>query len=148
MNQQEAAALLAVAAAFDNRKPDADAALAWSLALADFDFISARDAVVAHYRESRDWIMPSDIVARIRTIVANRLRLFGTLTPPAEIQGEVDDEQRWRHWAREEVISGRALTPADLGCEDHTGKPKRDMAELGLLPNGDRGGFPQPIARP
>lgn len=34
----EAAALLAHAAGFDNRKPDAQAARAWAAALADLDF--------------------------------------------------------------------------------------------------------------
>jgi hypothetical protein len=52
----EAAALLTVAAAFDNRKPDADAAKAWSIALGDLPFFDCRDAVVAHYRKTDDWL--------------------------------------------------------------------------------------------
>lgn len=138
MNTQEAAALLAVAAAFDNRKPDADAATAWGIALAEFPFIMCRDAVVAHYRKSREWIMPSDVIAGVKRIAVELMRPFGTLIPPASIQGELEDEMRWQLWARDEIMSGRATRPADIGMDDVSGYPVRDLSELGFATNEPR----------
>lgn len=132
MNTQEAAALLAVAAAFDNRKPDADAAMAWAAALGDMEFNSCRDAVVGHYRESREWIMPADVVSRVRVIAAERMRPFGMLTPPSSIQGDVADERRWMLWARDEIVSGRATRPGDIGMDEPDDYPVRDLRELGI----------------
>jgi hypothetical protein len=82
VNTQEAAALLGIAAAFDNRKPDADAAKAWSVALDGFRFEDCRDVIVAHYRGSSDWLMPSHIIAGVKRIRAKRIADVGDLTPP------------------------------------------------------------------
>lgn len=138
MNTQEAAALLAVAAAFDNRKPDADAAMAWGIALKDYEFNSCRDAVVAHYRETREWLMPADVIAGVRKIGAERMRPFGLLTPPQSIQGDPVDEQKWRLWARDEIMSGRATRPGDIGMDDASDYPVRDLRELGIPVDGER----------
>ena len=142
MNTQEAAALLAVAAAFDNRKPDADAAMAWGIALEGYEFADCRNAIVAHYRETREWLMPSDVIDNIQALRAKRMEPFGRLTPPQHIQGDPADEMKWILWAREEIQSGRATTPADIGMDDPSGYPKRDLAELGIA-NEERGGFPR-----
>jgi hypothetical protein len=85
MTPQEAAALLAVAAAFDNRKPDADAAAAWALALNGLRFTDCREVVVAHYRASNDWLMPSHVIAGVRRIRDKRLALAGDPTPPPDL---------------------------------------------------------------
>lgn len=146
MNTQEAAALLAVAAAFDNRKPDPDAAMAWAAALGEYEFNSCRDAVVAHYRESREWIMPADVVTRVRQIAVERMRPFGTLVPPQHLQGDPADERKWFLWARDEIMSGRATRPGDIGMDDTSDYPKRDLRELGIDENGERGGFPRRLA--
>lgn len=82
MSPQEAAALLAVAAAFDNRKPDPDAALAWAHALEGFKPTDCRDAIVKHYRETREWLMPADVVSRVRAVQSERLRSLGEYQPP------------------------------------------------------------------
>lgn len=51
MNTQEAAKLLAVAAGFDNRRPDDLATAAWLELLGDFPYEHCRAAIVAHYRD-------------------------------------------------------------------------------------------------
>ncbi|KSU52872.1 hypothetical protein [Microbacterium enclense] len=51
MNTQEAAKLLAVAAGFDNRRPDDLATAAWRELLGDFTYEQCRAAIVAHYRD-------------------------------------------------------------------------------------------------
>lgn len=85
MNTQEAAALLAVAAAFDNRKPDPDAAMAWAIALEDVRFNDARDAVVAHYRTSSEWLMPQRVISEVKRIRAKRIAEAGDPTPPPDL---------------------------------------------------------------
>lgn len=144
MNTQEAAALLAVAAAFDNRKPDADAAMAWAAALHDVRFEDARDAVVAHYRESSDWMMPAMVTARVREQVSARHRRFGPLIPPASLEGDTDREREWFQWAFAEVSSGRALAPGDVRMDDTAFHKTRDLRELGINADAE----PRRLANP
>lgn len=66
MTPAQTAELLTIVAAYDRRTlGDADV-LAWSLALDDVDLADAKRAVVAHYRESRVFLMPSDVRALVR----------------------------------------------------------------------------------
>jgi hypothetical protein len=79
----EAAALLTVAAAFDNRKPDADQAKVWALALDGLRFIDCRDAIVTHYQSSREWLMPADVIRGVKRLRRDRRHTPGTSrTPP------------------------------------------------------------------
>lgn len=63
----DVATLLAFAAAFDRRTLGEADVLAWHTVLADVDLDDARQAVSAHYADTRDWIMPADIRQRVRT---------------------------------------------------------------------------------
>lgn len=74
MNATEISALLTVCASFDQRKPNPETVPAWLAALGDLDFLPCRDAVVAHYQESREWIMPADIRGRVRRARATAIR--------------------------------------------------------------------------
>jgi hypothetical protein len=85
MTPAEAATLLSVAAAYDNRKPDADAAQAWALALVGLRFLDCRDVVVAHYQKSGDWIMPHHVISEVRRLREKRLHLAGDPTPPPNL---------------------------------------------------------------
>lgn len=127
MTPAEAAALLAVAAAFDNRKPDADAAKAWSVALDGYRFEDCRDAIVAHYRSSSDWIMPAHVVAGVKRIRASRIDAVA-LTPPREL--DPDDTAAYQRWLAEErarvADGGQPSTPAAVGA-------RRNVAELGQI---------------
>ena len=124
MTPAEAAALLAVAAAFDNRKPDAAAAKAWSVALDGYRFEDCRDAVVAHYRSSSEWIMPAHVVAGVKRIRASRISAVA-LTPPRDL--DPDDTaayQRWLATERSLVADGHEPSaPQVVG--------RRNVAELG-----------------
>lgn len=44
----------------------------WAAALADVALDDARAAVVAHYRETRDRLMPADVVARCPSVSVDR----------------------------------------------------------------------------
>lgn len=135
MTPAEAAALLAVAAAFDNRKPDPDAATAWALALEDARFIDCRDSIVAHYRRSREWIMPSDVLGGVTLVRINRLKEFERkyrILPPAELADDIPAELAWRRDYERRICDGEITHPDQI---EHRGEflvPTRDVvAELG-----------------
>ncbi|MFI5938622.1 hypothetical protein [Actinoplanes sp. NPDC051494] len=68
MDKPEVVLLLTLAGTFDYRRVgDADVE-AWHLALDDIDFVDAKAAVVAHYRATRDRLMPVDVRQGVRTI--------------------------------------------------------------------------------
>lgn len=66
MNRNEAADLLAIAAAYDKRKVGESDVTAWQLALQDFSFSEATGAVVAHARDSKEYLTVFHIADRIR----------------------------------------------------------------------------------
>lgn len=74
MTPQEVAALLTAAAAVDDRiDPDAARVQAWhAILLPDCPFEFARDALVEHYRERRDCLMPADV--NVRWVVERKAR--------------------------------------------------------------------------
>lgn len=108
MTPAEAAALLTVCAAYDNRKPDADAAQAWALALDGLPFTDCRDVIVEHYRRSSDWVMPAHIRTAVRKIRDKRIAEAGDLTPP---RGLTDAQEReWLGEARRRIGDGETVT--------------------------------------
>ncbi|WBP89488.1 zinc finger domain-containing protein [Kitasatospora cathayae] len=66
MTPSQVAELLTMASAFDRRTVGKTDVMAWHLVLRDVDFEQAQTAVAAHYADTRDWIMPSDIRHRVR----------------------------------------------------------------------------------
>lgn len=107
MTPAEAAALLAIAAAYDNRKPDPDAAKAWSVALAGLRFEDCRDAIVAHYRTSTDWMMPGHVIAAVKRTRAARLAAAPPLTPPPDLTPL--ETVAWLRAARRTIANGEPL---------------------------------------
>jgi hypothetical protein len=108
MSPAEAASLLTIAAAFDNRKPDADQARAWSMALDGIRFEDARDAVVAHYRVSKEWLMPSEVIATVKRIRAKRIDDFGPFDPPPGVHDPLEYREYLANTRRQ--IADGALT--------------------------------------
>lgn len=103
VNTQEAAALLSVAAAFDNRKPDPDAATAWAAALDGLRFVDCRDAIVAHYRTSSDWLMPQMVIAGVKRIRTKRIHEYGPIEPPVDL--DPADTLAYTRWQRETLTA-------------------------------------------
>lgn len=137
MNQQEAAALLGVAAAFDNRKPDPDAATAWSVALDGLRFQDCRDAVIAHYRASSEWLMPAVVIAEVKRIRRDRLTAHGPIEPPHDM--DPDDTVayfRWRKDAQKAIADGETI-PSFAEVQSGAPIPKElgeAMRNFGRLP--------------
>jgi len=109
MTPTEAAGLLTVAAAFDNRKPDADAAKAWSLALDGLRFIDCRDAIVAHYRVSSEWLMPAKVITEVRRIRSKRLAENPEPAPPADLTPV--ETIAWLKEVRHRIADGEDVGP-------------------------------------
>lgn len=107
MNTQEAAALLSVAAAFDNRKPDPDAATAWAVALDGFNFVDCRDVIVAHYRASNDWLMPNHVIGAVKRLRAKRIADHAELTPPPNLTPV--ETIAWLKEARRRIGDGEVI---------------------------------------
>lgn len=143
MTPAEAAALLTIAAAYDNRKPDEDQARAWALVLSDLRFEDCRDAIVAHYRHSREWLMPADVVAGARKLRIARWDAyyseFGMPPYPPELADNPAEENRWYDAVRQRILNGEVTHPdqwqhvaPELVGPDKP-KKRRDIAALGQI---------------
>lgn len=74
MNIRETARLLGLAASFDNRNITDNAVVAWQAALADVDFTDAQAAVVRHFRDSTDYLMPAHVRRGAEDVARERRR--------------------------------------------------------------------------
>jgi hypothetical protein len=84
MRPHEAAELLALAAAFDQRTVGEADALAWAEALGNINQADARAAVTEHYRNETRRLMPVDVLTGVRRIRSNRLAEFAEQVPDAD----------------------------------------------------------------
>lgn len=139
MTPQDAMRLLAVAASFDNRKPDKDAAVAWSVALGDLPWVDCRDAILEHYSQTSEWLMPAHVKAIVGRLRTKRLADAGDLLPPdfSHIGDEAEEEYATRAWlkaARKAVADG--ADPSSLPGRRGELKP-RDMPKLLMPRPGD-----------
>lgn len=66
MTPEETGKLLGICAAFDNRNVDHSAVFAWYSAIKELPYPECESAVIAHYSDSREWIMPADVRTRVR----------------------------------------------------------------------------------
>ena len=89
MTPEETGKLLATCAAYDRRTVGEMDVIAWFKALGDLPYDVCDAAAVAHYRHSRDWIMPADIRAAIKRAqpIGEDLR---TLLDPAAYRAHID----------------------------------------------------------
>lgn len=116
MTPAEAQVLLSMASAFDNRKPDADAARAWSAALDGLRFEDCRDALIEHYKTSTDYLMPVMIRTAVRRIRSKRIAEVGDLIPPPGLS-ELEQRQ-WLRDAKRRIGDGETFTPPQLPPAD------------------------------
>lgn len=115
MTPAETAKLLRAAAAYDRRTVGEADVAAWHLAVRDLPLDDALTAVVDHYRESRDFLMPSDVVAGVRRVRSERLRQFARLVEPnMPPSPDPADDDAWYAWQRQVVTEERALRTAIL----------------------------------
>lgn len=129
MKTTEAAALLTIAATFDNRKPDADHAKAWAMALDGLRFEDCRDVIVDHYRRSREWLMPIDVIGGVRRLREKRIADYGPIEPPADMDpDDTGSYARFMSEARRGIADGTILPPPAI-----EGIRRDVIAELGQI---------------
>jgi hypothetical protein len=84
MTPADTAELLVLAAAFDRRTiGEADVA-AWHAALGDLEPSDVKAAIIAHYQDTSDWLMPSHVRTRVKAARAKRLALVVDQVPDAD----------------------------------------------------------------
>lgn len=110
MDMRDVQVVLAKCAAFDNRKPDPAAVVAWADALdRDITLQDALDSISEYYSQSREWIMPADVNAACRARRARRIReeieRNGQLLPEG-LSDEPTSEVRWRRAAMRALGDG------------------------------------------
>lgn len=117
----EAAALLAMASSFDNREQNSHATRAWAEALKDIDFTDARQVIIDHYRSDHRWIMPSDVIAGVKALEAERIAAapnLEELEPPEWLQLMEDGPEftaAYLEWRKENARRVRRGLPLDVG---------------------------------
>jgi hypothetical protein len=73
MSPEEVVDLLTLVASYDRRTVGEADVDAWLMATGDLPFDDAKVAVVKHYRESREWLMPVDVRRHVRAIREARI---------------------------------------------------------------------------
>lgn len=77
--------LLTCAAAYDRRTIGEADITAWTLAIGDLPYDDAQAAVVAHYSDVTDWLMPAHVRARVRQARELRIARHPVPEPPAAL---------------------------------------------------------------
>lgn len=114
--------LLTCAAAYDRRTiGEADVA-AWTLAIGDLPFGDAQAAIVAHYSETTDWLMP----AHVRTRVKRARELNLARHPIPELPADPDDPAAYRAELRAAVTQLAAGMQPPRVAAIGSGRPPTD----------------------
>jgi hypothetical protein len=104
--------LLTLVQSFDRRTVGKTDVAAWHLAVGDLSFGDSQDAVIGHYQDSRDWIMPADVRRRVKAARAERLSLTPLPDPPAAVANDPDAYQAWLGTERKRIADGPNETRA------------------------------------
>lgn len=94
MTPAEVAKVLAKAAAFDQRTVGEADVMAWHEILNRLEFGDALEAVTRHYTETRERLMPADVIRHARAVRDERTRAERTAAPRALPSRYEDDEER------------------------------------------------------
>src|ERR1035441_4680207 len=84
MTSDEVWDLLELISSIDRRKVGLTDRQVWEGLVGDLSAADAQAAVIAHYRESREWIMPADVRTRVKAMRADRLAHEIVPAPPAD----------------------------------------------------------------
>jgi hypothetical protein len=92
MSAEEMGRVLAKCASYDRRKVGEAEIIAWLQVLGDLRYDDCLTAVIAHYGETSDWIMPAHIRNRVKEIRKQRVHDADMPPPPPEL---LDDTAAW-----------------------------------------------------
>lgn len=145
MDAGDAAEVLSLAAAYDNRKPGEAAARAWALALPALRLADAKEAVVEHYQRTTDFLMPYHLIDRVRELRERRAARFtGWQLHIAPPQFSGPDEfslvERWKTRVEWLLRDGLDIFAACAGACEEMGVEPTEQIRRGLdeIDGGDR----------
>lgn len=142
MNENHIKQLLAVAMAYDNRRPGEANIAAWLEASirGRWTFDAALDAIHTHYAENTDFLMPGHITTRIRAAYRQPPRLVAL--PAAEPASDATRERVMatigNHFALPDDINETPHRPAAHSPE-HTTTREAARAELNAMRDTETG---------
>lgn len=122
MRLTETGALLALISAYDNRQFNEETTAAWYDLLSPYTLAEAKHAVKKHYSESRDWLMPADILRIIKAERKNRLAKVGPINPSRTDMTDAGTELTTARELTAAIASGQ-LTPDQYNDYLHSGTP-------------------------
>lgn len=107
MTSDEVWDLLGVIAVADRRTVgDADHKM-WTALVGDLAFDDCQAAVIAHYRDSTDWVMAKHIRDRVAEIRRERLRAAGPLQIPDELADHPHEALAWKQRVQTAIADGQ-----------------------------------------
>src|SRR5690606_3115883 len=114
-----AAALLAYAAATDNRNVTEDDARGWASGVDECVTLDNVKAAIDNPRaSSTDWHMPAHVNAEVRRIRKARADAMGEVNPPAELADRPAMENAWKREYTRAVCSGETPEAATkVACD-------------------------------
>lgn len=149
MTPDETVDLLTVAAAFDQRTVGEGDAMAWHAVVGDLDFTDAKQAVIAHYTDTAERVMPAHVRTRVRALRRDRLAREVVPAPPHEITDEPGRYQALLQAKVKQIADGKQVHLAIGHLPSETPPPVAEVRKaLGpaILP-AERHLPPEEIAR-
>lgn len=109
MTPEDVIDVLSKAGAYDNRTIGQVEVVAWHEVIGRYDRDEALDAVARHYGESRDRMMPADLIQHIKAIRNERRAHHEALALPGRY--ETDEERDERNKAAAKRIRDEIIAP-------------------------------------
>lgn len=107
MSTDEVIDLLTLMASYDRRKVGEADVAAWYAAMGDLAFSDSRDAVIAHYRDSTEWIMPAHVRRRVAATRQARLDAAGPTEIPQDLANRPIEAREWLQRTRNAIADGQ-----------------------------------------
>ena len=150
MNATEAGQLVALMALYDNRKASDPDIVAWLKVVGDLPYGDCESAVVAHYQDTRERIMPADIRNRVKAMRRDRIDRAIPAAPPAEVADTPGRYKAALDAAIRRIANGRSMHRA-IGGPVRDAEPPAEFTEaragMGTALKRDGSLSPQEVAR-
>lgn len=123
MTPEETGRILGEIALCDNRKVDVPMVAQWHRIIGDLPYSDTSQAVIEYFAESTEYLKPADLIRRVKTIRADRLRNSDLVIPA----GDPDDREAWAQSLRtitNRLANGREPFRAIEGIKGKTAPSK------------------------
>ena len=132
MTPPQMADLLNLISSTDGRNLTKQMPSAWMEIIGDLDFQDAKAAVVKHFQQSTDWLMPAHVRAGVKSIRDKRLQAISGIEPNA-----ADDRDGGRgyleaHRSLVAAVASGQMTPEDFASYRESGLTFREWSSREL----------------